>query len=233
MRILRYALYPALLLLTGGYLAFELGQPAGQLGRHYGAYLATLVAAMVALEAVFPMRPEWSMTRATFLRRDLPYLLIGMATLGLAGNAAGWALRELGASPGAAHASWPLAPSVVLALALPEILWYWFHRWSHEARGRIGGFLWRVHLPHHMPRQLYVLMHAVAHPLGTIVVRLILTAPIYLLGFSAEAVFCASVVVALQGVVSHFNVDMRLGWLNYVVVGNELHRYHHSGTTLP
>lgn len=27
---------------------------------------------------------------------------------------------------------------------------------------------------------------------------------------------------------SHFNVDSRVGWLNYLLVGTELHRYHHS-----
>ncbi len=32
----------------------------------------------------------------------------------------------------------------------------------------------------------------------------------------------------LHGTISHFNVDMRMGWLNYVFVGPELHRYHHS-----
>jgi sterol desaturase/sphingolipid hydroxylase (fatty acid hydroxylase superfamily) len=35
-------------------------------------------------------------------------------------------------------------------------------------------------------------------------------------------------IIALQGTVSHLNLDMRAGWLNYVLVGPELHRYHHS-----
>ena len=32
----------------------------------------------------------------------------------------------------------------------------------------------------------------------------------------------------LYGLISHFNVDARMGWLNYIFVGPELHRYHHS-----
>ncbi|MGO7033949.1 sterol desaturase family protein [Rhizobium ruizarguesonis] len=28
--------------------------------------------------------------------------------------------------------------------------------------------------------------------------------------------------------ISHFNVDLRLGWANYIFVGPEVHRYHHS-----
>ncbi len=31
-----------------------------------------------------------------------------------------------------------------------------------------------------------------------------------------------------QGLLSHFNVDVRAGWFNGVLVGTELHRFHHS-----
>jgi sterol desaturase/sphingolipid hydroxylase (fatty acid hydroxylase superfamily) len=32
----------------------------------------------------------------------------------------------------------------------------------------------------------------------------------------------------MHGLFSHFNVDIRAGWMNYLFVGTELHRYHHS-----
>jgi sterol desaturase/sphingolipid hydroxylase (fatty acid hydroxylase superfamily) len=32
----------------------------------------------------------------------------------------------------------------------------------------------------------------------------------------------------VQGLVSHFNVDSRVGWVNRVLVGTELHRWHHA-----
>ncbi|MGB7184692.1 MAG: sterol desaturase family protein [Burkholderiaceae bacterium] len=35
---------------------------------------------------------------------------------------------------------------------------------------------------------------------------------------------------SMHGLISHFNVDMRIGWLNYIFVGPELHRYHHSAS---
>ena len=227
-RILKYTLYPVLLACTLAYLAFELAGPVESLGRYYGLYLGALVATMVLLEALHPMRPEWKMSWATLLRRDLPYLAISAATIGAAGFAASRALAHLGVERGDFHASLPLVPSVILVLVIPEFFWYWLHRTMHEARGPVGQRLWRIHLPHHMPRQLYVMMHVVAHPLNTLAVRLILTAPLFLLGFSRESIFAAGVIVSLQGVVSHFNVEMRAGWLNYLLVGNELHRYHHS-----
>ena len=38
----------------------------------------------------------------------------------------------------------------------------------------------------------------------------------------------ANIIVTLQGLVSHCNLDLRAGWFNYLFVGTELHRYHHS-----
>ena len=224
----RYGLYPLLLGATLAFVAFELSGASGKLGRYSGLYSGSLFVLLVVLERLLPMRDDWGMTARTFFRRDLPYLAIGATTLGIVGFAASWFLNHFGISRASSHAALPLVPSVVLVLIIPEFVWYWVHRWSHESRGRVGRWLWTIHLPHHMPRQLYVLMHAVSHPLNTLVVRLILTAPLFFLGFSAEAMFAASMIVGLQGLVSHFNVDLRVGWFNYVLVGTELHRYHHS-----
>ena len=78
------------------------------------------------------------------------------------------------------------------------------------------------------PQQVYRLVHAIGHPVNALMVRAILTIPPFVLGFSPEAVFAAAVITGVQGLVSHFNVDSRAGWLNHVLVGTELHRYHHS-----
>jgi sterol desaturase/sphingolipid hydroxylase (fatty acid hydroxylase superfamily) len=211
-----------------GFAAFELDRPAGELGRYYGLYLATLIGVMLLAETLHPLRAEWRMTGASFLRRDLPFLVVGGTTLGAVNYAAGWAILRLGLERGEAHAALPLAPAVVLALLVPDFIWYWVHRYSHEGRGRLGRWMWRMHIAHHLPPQVYLFMHAVAHPLNTVIVRIILTVPLFFLGFSAQALFVANLTVGLQGLVSHFNVDIRAGWLNYVLVGTELHRYHHS-----
>ena len=227
-RFIQYGFYPLLFAAMLGYAAFELSQPTGQLGSYYGVYLIALVVVMLLVETLHPLRAEWQMTKASFLRRDLPYMAIGGLTLVLVNYAAGWAILHFGMARGAAHETLPLVPAVLLVLIIPDFLWYWVHRLSHEGRGRIGQWFWRMHLAHHLPQQVYLLMHGVAHPLNTIIVRAILTVPLFLLGFSAEALFVANLVVGLQGFVSHFNVDIRAGWVNYVLMGTELHRYHHS-----
>lgn len=227
-RFVQYGFYPLLFAAMLGYAAFELGQPAGKIGSYYGIYLIALVAVMLLVETLHPLRDEWQMTKASFLRRDLPYMLIGGLTLGLANYAAGWAILHFGMARSVSHETLPLMPAVLLALIIPDFLWYWVHRLSHEGRGRVGQWFWKMHLAHHLPQQVYLLMHAVAHPLNTIIVRAILTVPLFLLGFSAEALFVANLVVGMQGFVSHFNVDIRAGWANYFLMGTELHRYHHS-----
>jgi sterol desaturase/sphingolipid hydroxylase (fatty acid hydroxylase superfamily) len=227
-RFIQYGLYPLLFAAMLGYAAFEVSQPPGKIGSYYGVYLVVLVVVMLLVETLHPLRAEWQMTKASFLRRDLPYMAIGGLTLVLVNYAAGWAILHFGMARGAAHETLPLVPAVLLVLIIPDFLWYWVHRLSHEGRGRIGQWFWRMHLAHHLPQQVYLLMHGVAHPLNTIIVRAILTVPLFLLGFSAEALFVANLVVGLQGFVSHFNVDIRAGWVNYVLMGTELHRYHHS-----
>ena len=227
-RVLSYSLYPLLFGAMIAYAAVELSQPAGLMGRYYAYYLLVLITVMLAVEIMHPLRQEWKMTTTTFLRRDLPYLVLGAVTIGVANFIAGWAVLHFGLARGNAHGALPLIPAVVLALLIPDFIWYWVHRLSHERRGRIGRWLWAMHLAHHLPQQVYLLMHGVAHPLNTVIVRIILTAPLFFLGFSPEALFVANLVVGLQGLVSHFNVDIRAGWMNYVLMGTELHRYHHS-----
>jgi sterol desaturase/sphingolipid hydroxylase (fatty acid hydroxylase superfamily) len=225
---LRYAFYPLLFIAMLAYAVFELHQPVGRMGGYYGYYLTVLVSLMLLVEFLFPLRKQWRMTWNSFLRRDLPFMLMGGATLTLANYFAGMLLLHLGMSRGEAHLTLPLFPAVVLALIIPDFLWYWVHRYSHESRSRLGNWFWRMHLAHHLPQQVYLLMHAVSHPVNVIIVRLILTLPLFALGFSTEALFVANLIVGLQGLVSHYNVDIRTGWWNYILVGAELHRFHHS-----
>lgn len=227
-RFIQYGVYPLLFLAMLGYAAFEVNQPAAKLGSYYGVYLSVIVIVMLLVETLHPLRNEWRMTKVSFFRRDLPYMLVGGLTLVMVNYAAGWAIVHFGMTRATAHLDMPLIPAVILVLLIPDFLWYWVHRLSHEGRGRFGQWLWSMHVAHHLPQQVYLLMHGVAHPINTIIVRAIMTVPMFLLGFSVEALFVANLVVGLQGFVSHFNVDIRAGWVNYILMGTELHRYHHS-----
>lgn len=225
---LRYHLYPVLAAITIAYLYYELSGPQNMIGHRYGLFVGGMLVVMVLIEMLHPLHANWKMTKTTFWRRDLPFLMIGASSIAAANYVAAMAVTHHSLVRGTSHADIPLVVGVILAVLTTDFLWYWVHRVSHEAKGKAGMFLWRVHAAHHLPQQVYVLMHAIGHPINAIAVRAILTLPLFFLGFSPEVVFTASVITAFQGLVSHFNVDSRVGWLNYVLIGTELHRYHHS-----
>ncbi len=226
----RYFFYPALAAITLLYLGLELGrsQPSQSVGQWYGIYLIGMVVVMISIEALMPLRDEWRMTRARFWRRDLPFLMLGASTIAAANYLATIVAMYYSLGRGGALAGVPLLPGVLLALMTTDFCWYWVHRFSHTGSGKLGRWVWRVHAAHHMPAQVYVLMHAIGHPVNAVVVRAILTLPLFFLGLSTEVVFVAGVVTGFQGLVSHMNIDSRVGWLNYILVGTELHRFHHS-----
>lgn len=225
---LRWGLYPVLALATLLYLHHALAGPPGTVGRHYGVYLVGMVGTMALIEWRHALRDDWRMTRRSFLRRDLPYLLLGGATIGATNALAALAADRLQLPRDTWLAGLPVVPGVAVSILLTDLLWYAVHRYSHEGHGPLGRWLWRVHVAHHLPQQVYVLMHPVGHPLNAVIVRALLALPPWWLGVPTEAVFAAGVVTGFQGLVSHFNVDSRAGWLNHVLVGTELHRFHHS-----
>lgn len=223
-----YLFYPLALVGTLAFIHAETQGLLGPLGKAYPLYLLVLISAMLALERIAPMRREWGMTMQSFLHRDLPMLVVNGATIAATTYAVTWlAQQHTGLLP--LH-TWglPWQAEAVCALLLSDFLWYWVHRYSHEGTGWFGRWLWKTHAIHHLPGEVYVFMHAVAHPINTAYVRVILMLPAILFGFSAEAVFAASVFNGFQGLVSHFNVDARAGWFNRLFIGTELHRFHHS-----
>jgi sterol desaturase/sphingolipid hydroxylase (fatty acid hydroxylase superfamily) len=190
--------------------------------------LITNIVILVTLESVFPAQSKWKMTWRSFFR-DVKYIVAGGLTVAVSDSGLGMLSIRLNTGHVGPITEWPLYVSVPAALLVFEFLNYWQHRWSHELNGSVGKFLWRTHAAHHLPDRLYILMHPAMHPINGFVVRGLLTLlPLYYLGASPETVLLFSTIVTFQGLVSHFNVDIRAGWFNYIFVGTELHRFHHS-----
>jgi sterol desaturase/sphingolipid hydroxylase (fatty acid hydroxylase superfamily) len=183
---------------------------------------------LIALELRYPLEERWKMTWRSF-GRDLKYFATGGPTIG-ATNAL---FAAIGVTLATGHqgpaSNWPLIVAVPLGLFVVDFLQYWQHRFSHEAKGALGAWYWRVHVAHHLPDKVYVAMHPAGHPINGFVVRgLVTIVPLYLLGFSPEAVALINIIIGIIGLISHTNIDLRAGALNYVFAGSELHRYHHS-----
>jgi sterol desaturase/sphingolipid hydroxylase (fatty acid hydroxylase superfamily) len=192
----------------------------------YTGLLISWIVILVFLEWRFPLDQRWKMTWRSFIR-DVKFLLTGAVTIAVVNGVFGWIAIRVG-HKGPTY-DWPLYLSVPTALLAFELLQYWQHRLSHEMGGPIGRFLWKTHVAHHLPDGVYVFMHAVAHPANIVLVRgFVILLPLYILGANPETILLFNVISNLQGFVSHLNLDLRAGWLNYIFVGTELHRYHHS-----
>jgi len=194
----------------------------------WGATAGILAVLYLIIEFSFPYEQRWAMSLKSFIA-DLKFIignslvvagtsaLLAMFTITISGDLSGQA------------SSWALPIQLIACLLIFEACNYTIHRAMHEGRGAIGRFFWRVHSAHHLPPRLYLVMHAVFHPINGIIIQgFVIVIPIWLMGYDQEIVVMFLIINGMHGLISHFNVDVRMGWANYLFIGPEIHRYHHS-----
>ncbi len=222
--ILTYGTYPFLLVATIAVLVgtvhngWDPDKVMGLLA------LGTIIVTFV-VERLNPLRTEWQMTKDRLIHRDLPFIGLAVIVEQLLQVAAQYVAIHL-VPPGGFGllAKLPLIGQIIFALIATDLLWYAYHRTAHT-----WGSLWRFHSVHHSPSQVYVFVHQVFHPMDLFFSRFVVTLlAMSFTGISPMAAFCAIVIINLQQTVSHMNSDQRVGWLNYILIGTETHRYHHS-----
>jgi len=116
----------------------------------------------------------------------------------------------------------PLWGQVLIVLLVGDFTHYWTHRLFHKS------WLWPAHAVHHSPTELDWFSSMRMHPLNDIGTRALQGLPLYLLGFSLEAVALGVPLVMLVVIVSHTNVPWTYGPLRYVIVSPVYHQWHHS-----
>ncbi|MCB1905590.1 MAG: sterol desaturase family protein [Gammaproteobacteria bacterium] len=116
-----------------------------------------------------------------------------------------------------------LAGSALLALLIGDLLGYGWHRLGHTS-----SLLWRFHGIHHVPTKLYMFMNNTVHFLDLFIGSLVSGIPLVVFGFSAEAIVLSLFVSGFHSFFAHVNADVRMGWLGYLMLGPEHHRWHHS-----
>jgi sterol desaturase/sphingolipid hydroxylase (fatty acid hydroxylase superfamily) len=222
--VITYGTYPLLAAVTAAVIALTLRNDWNRSAIAGLLAIAPVVVA-VAVEWRHPLGPDWRMTKSSLLNRDLPFIALAVVTERFAETIGVLAAGALVATKGFGPvARLPLGAQVVAALLLFDLLWYGYHRWAHS-----NSRLWRAHGVHHAPGQLYALMHLVLHPFDGLVSRfLVATLAFRLTGVKPDAIFIAVVVISLQQMISHVNADIRVGPINYLLIGTETHRYHHS-----
>ena len=122
-------------------------------------------------------------------------------------------------------AHWPMWSQAILGLVIAEFGDYWRHRLFHE-----WHLAWRLHAVHHCSRRVYFLNANRFHFIDACLASLAGAVPLALCGASPEVAALVGLFTSLHGPWQHANVHYRLGWLNWIFSGAELHRWHHSTT---
>lgn len=117
----------------------------------------------------------------------------------------------------------PLWIQVIAGIYIAEFGLYWAHRLSHET-----PFLWRFHAIHHSVIKLWFVNTGRFHFMDSLWKITLSLTPLLLLGAPMEVIQWISAITAFIGLLTHCNVDMKLGLLNYIFSTPELHRWHHS-----
>lgn len=213
-----------MLLLCCCYMSWR-GIEAGHAALYFNLTYAALAVTLFVCERVLPHERRWLANDGQLLT-DLAHTLLnkGFAQmLVIVGVAIG--VAEVAAAKGG-HMwpdHWPLAVQILLGLLIAEAGLYAAHRLGHEWR-----VLWRFHAVHHSAPRLWFWNTGRFHLVDTSLSILLSQPLLFLAGAPAEIFVWVTSITAYIGILTHCNVDMRLGPLNYLFNTPEVHRWHHS-----
>lgn len=120
---------------------------------------------------------------------------------------------------------WPLWAQLGLAVLVADAGITLTHYFSHKYR-----LLWRFHAVHHAVRRLYGLNGLLKHPVHQAIELSAAAIPLLILGIPQPVAWLLAFAVAIQLLLQHANVDMRMGPLIYVWAVAPAHRFHHVNT---
>ena len=178
---------------------------------------------IVALERLRPYDRQ-RLLRAGLAQDLIAYALIQSAVLSVVIDGLVGALdAATGASRHRLVGDWPFAAQLALFVVAHDFYIYWFHRAQHRF-----PLLWRLHEAHHSAREVDWIAGSRSHALEIIINQTIEVAPMVLLGASTDVMLCKGAISIVWGMWIHANIDVHTGWLQHIINGPEVHRWHHA-----
>lgn len=227
-RVLTYCSWPMVFFLglTGAYFAFSSEHPITT----FLAVYAGAVASLFLLERYIPYETEWLQSDGETVN-NIAHTLLTKGLVQLAATAAVLfpMLTAIFLQPLAAMkfdlwpSQLPMVVQVTLALMIAEFGLYWAHRIAHET-----VFFWRFHALHHSVVRLWVVNTGRFHVADSLFKIALSQIPLYFMGAPLQVFWWLAAVTAFIGILTHCNVDMKTGPLDYVFSTPRLHRWHHS-----
>ncbi|RWX81750.1 sterol desaturase family protein [Neorhizobium lilium] len=212
--------------LTGAYFAFNSGDHL----LWFNVVYFSVVAVIALFERLMPYEESWLATDGeTF--NDVAHSLLNKGGVQIA--------AAIGASFPIAVAifaqpafvspvhlwpdHWALFFQVVLGLIIAEFGLYMAHRLAHEHLS-----LWRFHALHHSVQRLWVINTGRFHFMDSLIKIALSQIPLYLVGAPLPVFLWIGAVTAFIGLLTHCNIDVRTGPLDWIFSTPRLHRWHHS-----
>lgn len=217
--LLKLAYAPAMLMgfIGGAIWLVATGRP------HWVLAPLLLVAILLSFlaERAAPYEPDWNRDQGDS-GRDVLHALVNEASYGLS-LALVPALTLLAPFPGLWPHAWPLWLQVLMAIVVADAGITLAHYLSHKVE-----WLWRFHAVHHSVQRLYGFNGLMKHPLHQAVETTAGATPLILAGMPLEVGVLLGFAVAIQLLLQHSNVDMRIGPLRHVLALAPVHRFHHQ-----
>ena len=201
---------------------------------YFNAAYVFLIVSLFVLEKWMPHERQWlnpdgqnwaSILHTISSKGTVQGLLVFGGTIGLLDYLDDTPIVIWGDNPshGIWPDDWPLWAQVCLAVVVAEFGLYWAHRAGHET-----PLLWRFHAIHHSVTKLWFLNTGRFHFIDSLISIVLAMAILLPLGAPVETMKWMSAVTAFIGMLTHCNVEMRFGPLNYIFNTPGLHRWHHS-----
>ena len=166
------------------------------------------------------LRPQWQGDLNHFFVNHLLVGIVLLITNVFIHQTFAWAVYE---DVQVFIAEMPFLLQIFSIVLVADIAQYVMHRLYHEV-----PLLWRFHSVHHSAKHMDWLAGSRQHILELIVTRTMVLTPIFLLGYSKEIIDIYVIIVGLQAVFNHANVQLKFGWLKYIIVTPQFHHWHHS-----
>jgi sterol desaturase/sphingolipid hydroxylase (fatty acid hydroxylase superfamily) len=187
-------------------------------------FFSTIV--FVPLERLFhvrnlsPLRPRW--------RTDLSYYFIShilVQFILIAVTASTQTMDALVASQSIKQSiqALPVWLQFLMAVFFADLFQAGLHRIYHHV-----PFLWRFHAVHHSSRHMDWLAGSRVHLVEVILTRSAVLFPLVVLGFNQQAMNAYVILVGIQAVLAHANLNWNFGWLEYLIVTPRYHHWHHA-----